>query len=1080
MKRRLITTSGAFALAMSLLFAAAAQAAPTLGVTMARTPTAINRGDEFVSYQVKVQNTSGEATSGSLGVAVELPTGLKLVAASGSGWSCAVATLSCTSSATVAGGAFYPTLNLRQIWIDPSAPDTVTAKATASGGGANVAATAENSFSFGPAEPFGLDLTSAKAEDEAGAEVTQAGAHPFAASATFKMKLKSTPEGWHIPVEDLHAGVSEIPAGVVGNPSAAEAFCTFTTMLENQCSDEAAVGGVFLDLGAPEEADALEMNVPVYRLPHEAGYPASFGFRTPATSFVVRTKVRSDGDYGITAVIPLVPSAPRLFESVFTFCGYGAKLHHDVSAYTFERCKKLSEPVHNRKAFITLGTNCAAGQPLTRFGVDSWLHRGAYQPNGLPDLTDPNWTTRDFLSPALTGCEQLTEEWVDQKEPAFGFQPDSHAADTPAAYTAEVHVPQGGLEDPNGLGTSHLKDTVVTLPRGIGFNPGIGDGLAACSEEQIGLLGTNFPAPSRIHFDSLLPECPPNSKVGLATIRTPLLEETLHGSVYLATQHDNPFDSDYAIYLTVEEPEIGVIFKLAGKVVPDPVTGQITTTFEDNPQLPFNDLNLKFFGGGRAALANPVTCGSFAVDTGMTPWSAVDPEHPQATEIARPGDQIQIDSGPNGSPCVSDPARRPFDVGLAAGARDPLAGANSPFSIRITRPDGSQELDRLEISPPPGFTASLKGIPYCSESQIANARANRGKAEQGSPSCSEASQVGTVNAGAGPGPTPFYAPGKLYLAGPYKGAALSVVAITPAVAGPFDLGNVVIRSALEVDPTTARITAHTDPIPQIVKGIPLRIRDIRIELDRPGWALNPTNCEAMSVDITAFGSNGAVAHPSNRFQVGGCEGLEFKPKLSLALFGATKRGAYPRLVATLEARPGDANIARTAVTLPHSEFLAQEHIRTVCTRVQFAADQCPATSIYGRASATTPLLDEPLTGPAYLRSSNNLLPDLVLALRGPDRQPIEIELAGRTDSKNGGIRNTFDIVPDAPVSKFTLELFGGGKSLIVNSREICETENRATVRISAQNGKTFSSRPVVSNPRCKKATKKSAKHRNKN
>jgi hypothetical protein len=1078
MKRPQITVAASLALAVTLLFTAAAQAAPALSVTLTRAPATINRGDEFVSYAVKVKNTSGEATSGPLGVAIELPTGLKLAAASGSGWSCTLATLTCTSSAIVAGGASYPTLSLSQVWIDPSAPDTVTAKATASGGGAAASATAEDSFSFGPAESFGLGLTSARAEDEAGAEMTQAGGHPFAASATFKTKLRSNPEGWHLPVEDLHAGVSEIPAGVVGNPSAAEAFCTFTVMLENNCSDEAAVGGVFLDLQAPEETGGLEMNVPVYRLPHEAGYPASFGFRTPGTSYVVRTRVRSDGDYGITAVIPLVPSTPRLFESVFTFCGYGAKLFHGPGATQFERCKKLTEPVHNRKAFVTLGTDCAAGQPLTRFGVDSWLHRGAYQPNGLPDLTDSNWTTLDFLSPALTGCERLTEEWVDQKAPSFGFQPDSHAADTPAAYTAHVHVPQDGLEDPNGLGTSHLKNTVVTLPQGIGFNPGIGDGLAACSEEQIGLLGTNFPAPSHVRFDSLLPECPPNSKVGLATIETPLLEETLHGSVYLASQRDNPFDSDYAIYLTVEEPEVGVIFKLAGKVVPDPVTGQITTVFKDNPQLPFNDLDLKFFGGGRAALANPVTCGSFAVETEMTPWSALDPEHPLPSEIAHPFDQIQIDSGPGGSPCVTNPARRPFDLGLAAGAKDPLAGAASPFSLRITRPDGSQELDRLEISPPPGFTASLKGIPYCAESQIANAQAGRGRAEQDSPSCPSASQVGSVEAGAGAGPTPFYAPGKLYLAGPYKGAPLSVVAITPAVAGPFDLGNVVIRSALQVDPTTARITAITDPIPQIVKGIPLRIRDIRIDLDRPDWALNPTNCEAMSVDVTAFGSNGAVAHPSSRFQVGGCEGLGFGPKLTGFLKGSTKRGGNPAFTSTLTYPKGAyANVAQAAVTLPHSAFLDQSHIRTICTRVQFAADACPQGAVYGSAEATTPLLDAPLTGDVYLRSSSNKLPDLVVALRGPAAQPIEIDLAGRVDSINGGIRTTFDVVPDAPVSKFTLHMQGGDRGLLVNSRDLCGGKpQRMTVRLLGQNGKRADQAPKLGKQCGKRTKKKSSKH----
>ena len=1055
----------------SLLLASAAQAAPSLSVEMNRLTklgdplTQVAENDEFVRYDVVVENTSAEVTSGALSVALELPAGLRLAAASGSEWSCTLSTATCTSSKAMVGGASYPTLSFSQIWIEGSAPKVVEVKVTASGAGASAPASAADSFARGPATPFGLELTGAKAEREDGSDEVQAGAHPYAAWAQFKMRLRTRPDGVSIPVEDIHGGVGEIPAGVVGNPAAAEAFCAYADLLVRDCPEEAAVGGVFLDLAPPEVPEAAELPEAVYRMVPEAGYPASFGFVTPITSFIVRTKVRSDGDYGITAMIPLVPASPQLFESIFTFCSYGPKLKSG-----FEGCKKRSDPGRNPVPFISLGTNCSLGQPMTRFGVDSWIHRGRYQPSGLPDLSDPNWTTRDFFSPELTGCEQLTDEWTSNHEPSFTFQPDQREADAPAAYTAHVHVPQDGLTDPDGLATSHLKDTIVTLPEGIGFNPGVGDGLAACSEEQIGLIGTNFPAPNRIRFDDQMPECPPNSKVALATIRTPLLEQSLHGSVYLAAQGDNPFNSNYAIYLTVEEPGIGVVFKLAGKVMPDPRTGQITTVFKDNPQLPFDDLDLKFFGGGRAALANPVTCGTFTTHTQATPWSAADPENPLPHEIARPSDPIAIDSGPNGSKCVSDPAQRPFDIGLSAGSRDPIAGAKSPFSFRITRPDGSQELDRLEISPPPGFVASLKGIPYCSEAQIAVAAIRSGKAEQGKPSCPSASQVGTTNSGAGPGPTPFYAPGKLYLSGPYKGETLSVVAITPAVAGPFDLGNVIVRSALKIDPRTARITAVTDPIPQILEGVPLRIRDIRIELDRAQWTQNPTSCEAMAVDVTAHGANGAIATPQNRFQLGGCERLGFKPKLQIKLIGGTKRGDHPALLATLRTRPNDANIAKAAVTLPRSAFLDQAHIRTICTRVQFAADACPKGATYGFAEAETPLLDYPLRGEVILRSSDNKLPDLVGRLRGV----ANIEAVGRIDSKRGGIRNTFDIVPDAPFDVFTLRMQGGSKGLVINSKDLCATTNRATVRFTAHNGATYNYRPKVTATACEKGKTRKA------
>jgi len=1098
MKRRpMISIAATVALAASLSLAAPALAAPALSVEMSRVSkfgpplTTINRGDEFVGYEVKVKNVGPDSTAGTLSVSIGLPAGLTLAAASGTEWNCDLVVKTCSSSKAVVSGASYPTLKLEQIWIDESAPDSPIVKVSTSGAGA-AAASAEDSFTFGPRAPFGLESIDAsactepvgavefpfscqRAEEKGAVALTQAGGHPFAASAIFKMRIRTRPDGVEIPVEDIHSGVSEIPAGFVGNPAAAEVLCTVVQLKEGKCPEESAVGGVFVDTSG--EPAALDVNAPVFRMVKEKGYPASFGFKTIGPSFIVRAKVRSDGDYGITAVIPLVPSLPALYESVFTFCGYGAKVSTGGNVVAFDGCKKLSEPVHNPKPFLTLGTNCAAGEPITRFAVDSWIQRGAFQANGFPDLSDPNWSVLDVGSPPLTGCETLSEEWTGQHEPSFGFQPDVQAADSPAAYTAKVHVPQEGLEDPAGLATAHLKDTTVTLPAGLSLNPAIGDGLAACTNEQIGLIGSGFPAPNRIRFDDLMPQCPPNSKVGLATIKTPLLEESLSGSVYLASQGANPFGSDYAIYLTVEEPGIGVIFKLAGKVMPDPVTGQITSTFEDNPQLPFTDLDLKFFGGGRSALANPVTCGAFEVRTALTPWSAKDPENPVESEIARPGDQIQIDSGPNGSACVSDPAQRPFQLGLLAGASQRIAGAHSPFSIRLTRPDGAQELERLQISPPPGFVASLRGIPYCPEAQIESARTRAGKVEQISPSCPAAAAVGSVRAGAGAGPTPFYAPGKLYLAGPYKGAPLSVVAITPAVAGPFDLGNVVIRSALKVDPTNARITAITDSIPQIVRGVPLRIRDVRIDLDRPNWAQNPTSCEAMAVEVTAFGANGAVSRPANRFQVDGCENLGFRPRLTGFLKGGTKRSDNPAFVSVLSFPQGAyANVARAAVTLPHSAFLDQSHIRTVCTRVQFAANACPAGSIYGKAEAFTPLLDEPLKGNAYLRSSSNKLPDLIVALRGPAHQPIAVDLAGRIDSVGGGIRTTFETAPDAPVSKFVLRMFGGKRGLLVNSRDLClKGGGRMSVRLTAHNGKQSSQRPPLENQCGKKKTGKAKK-----
>ncbi|HSK49127.1 MAG TPA: hypothetical protein VK889_01395 [Solirubrobacterales bacterium] len=746
-----------------------------------------------------------------------------------------------------------------------------------------------------------------------------------------------------------------------------------------------------------------------------------------------------------------MPQAPALYGVDFTFCGNGVKLSAGPLGSLFDRCLERTDPAANPIPFLTLGTQCASGPWSTRFLIDSWTRRGTYTPNGLPDLRDPNWVGAQLQSPQPTGCEQLTEEWTGAREPSIALQSDDREADSPAAYTARIHVPQDGLLDPDGLATAHLKDATVTFPVGVSLNPAVATGLESCTEEQIGLIGTGFAAPNPIRFDAELPECPDASKVGTAAVVTPLFDTDLGGSVFLAAQDENPFGSDYAVYISVEAPDQGVVAKLPGRIELDPVTGQVSVRVADAPQLPFEDLELELFGGPRTVLASPVTCGNRRATAELTPWSAADLAHPAADEVARPSAEVSIAAGPNASACASTLAERPFGLGFSAGARDPVAGARTPFTVRVSRPDGAQELDRLEFSPPAGFAASLREIPYCSAERIAVARGNSGRAERGEPSCPAASQVGITEAAAGAGPSPFRVDGKLYLAGPYKGAPLSVVAVTPAVAGPVDLGTIVIRAAFAVDPLTARVSTVTDPIPQIVNGIPLRLRDLRIDLDRPGWTQNPTSCEAAAVSGRASGSSGATADLSQRFQVGGCQALGFKPKLSLHFLDAPpRRGGHPRLRAVLRPRRGDANIRRAAIVLPATELLDNSHIRTICSRQRSAAGTCPAKSVYGEAKVWSPLLDEPLRGPVYLRASERRLPDLVAALDGQ----IEIELAGRMDAFRGRIRSTFEAVPDVPVSRFQLTMYGGRRGLLVNNTRLCRAKPRAAAFFRAHNDKS--------------------------
>jgi len=380
--------------------------------------------------------------------------------------------------------------------------------------------------------------------------------------------------------------------------------------------------------------------------------------------------------------------------------------------------------------------------------------------------------------------------------------------------------------------------------------------------------------------------------------------------------------------------------------------------------------------------------------------------------------------------------------------------------------------------------AKLAGVKYCSGSVLAAAAASAGAAEAADSSCPNSSLIGHADIVAGSGPSPLHVSGKVFLSGRYKGAPLSLAVVTPATAGPFDLGTVVVRVALSLEPRTAQVHAVSDPIPHVYGGALLDVRSVSVKLDRDNFTLNPTNCSKLSFGGALLGGGANPVDPgaftrspvSAPFEASGCDKLGFRPKLSLRLSGAMRRAKNPRLRAVLTPRPGDANIARAQTILPRSLILDQGNLAKVCTRVQFAANECPKDSIYGNAVATSPLLDDPLQGPVYLRSSNNVLPDLVADLRGQ----VEVELDSRTDSSHGRIRNTFDVVPDVPVTKFVLTLRGGKRGLLVNSQNQCPRKKRSAskgaqaskapkrkgargkrvvVRFKGQNGKKRNMRP---------------------
>ena len=866
----------------------------------------------------------------------------------------------------------------------------------------------------------------------------KAGDHPDF-TTTFQLKL----DGEGKPFARTRDIYIDLPPGLIGNTTVVEK-CTATQFQATGCPQDSQVGVASVDV-LDLAPNLLE---PVFMMkPTNPNVLARFGIVAGLFPTYVNVELRSSGpgaDYGATAKVEGAPAQGALLRAATTIWGIPASHAHDKERLTVEEAGQgIHETAEAResglpeKPFLINPTHCGE-PPQVAISVDSYSLPGQLSSAEAP------------LGP-ITDCD------------ALGFQPSlpkarptTNLAESPSGFDVDVRFPQETIEDPAGVSEAALRDSTVTLPEGIAINPSGANGLDGCSPAQIGLQSA--PGATPPVFDGNAPQCPDASKLGEIEVDTPLLDHPLPGAVYAATPAQNPFGSLLAIYIVVEDPLSDLLVKLSGHVIPDPLTGQLTTTVQGAPPVLFKDFKLKFFGGASGPLLTPALCGTYATTSSLSPWSAPDTGPP-----ATPSDTYEIDQGPGAGPCATSPAAQPNAPSFEAGAQSPIAAAYSPLIIDLRRQDGSQRFSTITLTPPPGLIGSLAGMTPCPEAALAAAQAKSGAAEKANPSCPASSRIGSVIAAAGAGPAPYHATGTAYLTGPYKGAPISAAIITPATAGPYDIGTIVVRSALHVNPITTQITAVSDPIPQILQGIPLDVRSAQVNLDRPRFTLNPTSCDRMAFSGQLLSTIGAIAPLASPFQVGECGRLPFGPKLSIQLKGGTKRGDYQRLRATLTAKPGEANIARASVTFPHSAFLAQEHIRTICTRVQFAAHACPPGSIYGYASGTTPLLDGQVKGPVYLRSSPNPLPDVVAALRGPEATPIEVELVGRVDSKNGGIRTTFDFVPDAPVSKFTVTMRGGEKSLLVNSRDLCGGVQRATVRLQAQNAKRFAPRPVVGN-----------------
>jgi hypothetical protein len=801
--------------------------------------------------------------------------------------------------------------------------------------------------------------------------------------------------------------------------------------------------------------------IPVYNVKPHQGEAARFGFSVPNPIVVeppsdvyLEGDVAWDSDYheGFTIHVPK-SSGLKLLKNRLIFQGQ-SHVPPGVGYFltTPSTCFDPTNP-----AFAHTYSTYARGDSLQN--PDSGF------PNGSPFVESP-------LAPGTSPKECSSIPF----NPGLHLDPGTNQVDSPAGAVTEVTLPvESSL---TGQETSTMRSARVALPAGTGLNPSAANGLQACTEAQFG-KGTRNPV-----------QCPAASKVGTATVATPPLPEgPLAGNVYVGEQKSRNPESgeEFRIFVDAASSRYGVDVRLIGNVIANAKTGQLTAVFDepakavtrggnrDNlpsglPQVPFTTFRISLDGGSKAPLSSPPTCGPNKATSALSPWSG----NPPAT----PGSEFTLASLPGGGACPKTMGERPFSPGFSAKPKDTTAKTFTPFSTSITRPQGQQELKGIDVTLPEGATAKLKGVPYCSPKEVAAAEGRSGAEEQKDASCPDNSEIGAATVRAGTGDSPLQIQGKAYLAGPSQGAPLSAVVVTPAIAGPFDLGNVVVRVPFFVDPETAQIHPKTKAIPDVYGGTKLDIRSIFLNVNRKDFTLNGTNCRKGATSGLVNGGGADPTNPaaysafpvSDPFQATGCKRLKFRPKLGLRLFGATRRAKNPRLRAVLRARPGDANIARASVGLPHALFLDQSSLARICTRVQFAAEQCPKKSIYGRARAFTPLLGKPLQGPVYLRSSDNPLPDLVAHLRGQ----VDIDLVGKIDSFRGGIRTTFQRVPDVPVTKFVMTLPGGKHGLLVNSTNLCAKPVKAVIRFKAQNGKKLKPKPGKTKLRtpCKRRQKR--------
>jgi hypothetical protein len=836
----------------------------------------------------------------------------------------------------------------------------------------------------------------------------------------FAMNLAdpTTPDGGTL--KDL---VIDLPPGLVGNARAMPRcpIAKVRSTPPDACPMSTAVGYIDTETSFPDFGFSAPFRTLIYNIIPDKGEPAAFAFAIVFNTVRLDASVRSDSDYGIRVAAKTQGERLYVLSGNATFWGVPADNNGPGPFSDNNTARSFGGPSEDlRRPFMSNPTRCDA--LIGGASVTSWQ-----APTESVSYTTP--------LASLTGCDELPFE------PSLSVRPDNATAGAPAGYTIDLAVPQ--TDNPVGLATAHLRKAVVKLPPGVVVSPSAADGQQACADAGVGVGSLRAVS------------CPDAAKIGTVSIATPLLDDPLKGSVYLGEQRP---DQLLRLFLVAEGD--GVLVKLPGIATPDPVTGQLTVTFDNTPQLPFSLLHMVLDGGPQAPLTNPPTCGTATTEWDMTAWSSATPVHGT--------DAFEITGN-------CDAAGR-FAPTMEAGLTNPVAGGSSPFVLRLTRPDGTQDLSGVDLTLPAGLLGRVGSVPQCPEAQAAAG------------SCDAASRVGTTTVGAGPGTNPVYlpaagrAPTAVYLAGPYKGAPFSLSIVVPAQAGPFDLGTVVVRAALFVDPLDGHVTVKADPLPTILKGIPLKLRDVRVAIDRDGFTVSPTSCAPKEIRGDLTSASGATAALVSRFQVGDCASLALKPNLALTLSGKgeTTDGKHPAISAKLTQAPGQSNLKKVRVALPLSLALDPDNANGLCEFVDGSkvVPTCPEASIVGSATAKTPILGEPLTGPVYFvknirkdpKSGREIrtLPKLVLPLVG--QNGVRLTLTGTSAVVDDQLVTTFDYIPDAPVSSFELNINGGKGGILVVSgdkADICKSTQIAEQQIDGQSNKAADADVYIQTPACK-------------